>query len=416
LLSAFKPKVSHPGFIIECFYTMAPKIAIIGAGPSGLTLANLLRASNQTIDLVVFEKDVSPTERFQKGGTLDLHYDTGLAAIRAANLWESFHKYARYEGQDLIYGDKKANRVFEDLDNEEVERDSEQARPEIDRGRLQEILLRSVPEEWIRWGCHLRSVSTERILNFEHGTEGPFDLIIGADGAWSKVRPVLTNDRPSYAGISGFEMHILNPTQDHPEVSKMIGRGSYFAYSDCKALQAQRQGNGSIMVYGWAMETEDYPNNLWEEVGHDGEKLKDMLLKTLFDDWAPEMQAWIWACSPDTVRPWPMYELPVGISWKHKQGFTLIGDSAHLMSPFAGEGVNTAMKDALELAEAITGSIKSGNGLDLAVEKFEKGMFPRAKSVMEWTMMMKTYQFGEDAPYGFMDKMKEVMAGKKSEA
>lgn len=415
LVSAFKPKVYDPIFIIDCFYTMVRKIAIIGAGPSGLTLANLLQASKQTIDLVIFEKDASPAERFEKGGTLDLHHDTGLAAIRAADLWDSFQGYARYEGQDIIFGDKKSNRVFEDTAREELQRDSERAKPEIDRRRLQEILLKSVPEQWIRWGCNLRSVPKGGTVDFEHGREGPFDLIVGADGAWSKVRPVLTNVQPSYTGISGFEMHILNPARDHPEVSKMIGRGGYFAYGDCKVLAAQRQGDGSIIVYVFAMEAEDYTKNLWEEVGHNGEKLKDILLETLFDDWALEMQAWIRACSPDIVRPWPLYELPVGISWEHKKGFTLIGDSAHLMSPFAGEGVNTAMKDALELAEAITESIKSGSDLDLAVETFEKDMFPRVKAVMELTMTMKTYQLREDAPHGFVEKMKEVRGGREAE-
>ncbi len=388
---------------------MAPKIAIIGAGPVGLTLASLLRASNATLDLVIFEKDASAADRSAKGGTLDLHDDTGLAALRAADLWEPFQKYARYEGQDMIFADKKANVVFEDLHNEEVDRDAARARPEIDRGRLTEILFKSVPVEWIRWGSSLKSVSSDGIMNFEHGTEGPFDLIVGADGAWSKVRPVLTDVQPSYTGISGFELHILSPAQDHPEVSKMVGRGSYFAYSDCKALQAQRQGNGSIMVYGWQTGAEDYPKNLWEEVSHDGEKLKTILLETLFHDWAPEMQAWIRASSPDTVRPWPLYELPIGISWKHEKGLTLIGDAAHVMSPFAGEGVNSGMKDALELANAITESIKSGSDLDAAVEKFEKAMFRRVKGVMEWTMMLKTYQFREDAPGGLMEKMKEIM-------
>lgn len=390
---------------------MIPKIAIIGAGPAGLTLANLLRTSNQNIEVTIFEKDASTAERSGKGGTLDLHDDTGLAAIQAADLWKSFKKYARYEGQDMIFGDKNATRVYEDLGKGEVERDSAGTRPEIDRGRLQEILLERVPVECIRWGSPLRSVSKDGILNFDHGTEGPFDLIVGADGAWSKVRPVITDVRPSYAGISAVEMHILHPAQDHPEISRMVGRGSYFAYSDCKALQAQRQGDGSIMIYASSRKPEEYTKELLDEAAYDGEKLKGILLDTLFQDWAPEMQAWILACSPDYVRPWPLYELPVGISWEHKKGLTLIGDAAHVMSPFAGEGVNAAMKDALELAKAIIESIKPGSDLDSTVENFEQAMFARMKDVMGMTMMTKTYIFREDAPWGFMEKMKEVMAG-----
>jgi 2-polyprenyl-6-methoxyphenol hydroxylase-like FAD-dependent oxidoreductase len=142
-------------------------------------------------------------------------------------------------------------------------------------------------------GSYLISVSTDGILTFDHGIEDRFDLIVGADGAWSKVRPVLTDIRPSYAGISGFELHILDPAQHHPEVSRMIGRGSYFAYSDCKALQAQRQGDGNVMLYACDTNTEEYPKKLLEEVGYDGEKVKRILLETLFQNWASELQAWL---------------------------------------------------------------------------------------------------------------------------
>lgn len=391
--------------------TMASKIAIIGAGPAGLTFATLLRASRQNFEITIFEKDDSPVERSRKGGTLDLHDDTGLAALRKAGLWDSFSKYARYEGQDIIFADKNANRVYEDVGKGELSRDSPGARPEIDRRRLQEILFKSVPTGWIRWGSYLRSVSTDGILTFDHGIEGRFDLIVGADGAWSKVRPVLTDIRPSYAGISGFELDILDPAQHHPEVSRMIGRGSYFAYSDCKALQAQRQGDGNVMLYAWDTNTEEYPKKLLEEVGYDGEKVKRILLETLFQDWASELQAWLRACSGDIIRPWPIYELPVGMTWEHKKGFTLIGDSAHVMSPFAGEGVNAGMKDALELAEAITESIETSRDLDSAVERFEKAMFPRMEDVMASTKMMKTFQFRDDAPLGFIEKIRELMGG-----
>jgi 2-polyprenyl-6-methoxyphenol hydroxylase-like FAD-dependent oxidoreductase len=394
---------------------MTPKIAIIGAGPAGLTLASLLRASNKTLDVTVFEKAASAEEIFQKGGTLDLHNDTGLAAIRAAGLWDPFKKYARYEGQDLVLGDKHATRVFESHDNEDVDQDSPRARPEIDRGRLTEILLDSVPGDWIRWCSPLKSVSADGILSFEHGTEGPFDLIVGADGAWSKVRPVITDIRPEYAGISGFGLLIHNPAEDHPDVSKMVGRGSYFTYSDRKALAAQRQGSGDIMVYAWSTESEDYPEKLWKEVAHNGEQLKIALLETLFQDWAPELQSWIRACRSDTVRPWPIYELPVGTTWEHKKGFTLIGDAAHVISPFAGEGVNQAMKDALELVESIVESFEPGANLDTAVKKFEEAMFPRMEGIAEMTITMKTFQFREDAPWGFIEKMKEVMGGPEAE-
>ena len=75
-----------------------PKIAIIGAGPSGLTLANLLQQYN--ILFTVYEFETGANERNQ-GGTLDLHAESGQLALREAGLYEEFKKYARPEGDAL---------------------------------------------------------------------------------------------------------------------------------------------------------------------------------------------------------------------------------------------------------------------------------------------------------------------------
>jgi 2-polyprenyl-6-methoxyphenol hydroxylase-like FAD-dependent oxidoreductase len=162
-----------------------PEIAIIGVGPTGLTLARLLHVSDMRVDLTLYERDASRTSRLDQGGTLDLHTDTGLAAIRRCGFWDSFRKYARYDGQEFIVADKNGTElvymrgVAGPFD-----------RPEIDRQRLKENLLESVPDRCVRWGRHMREVKEEGTLRFDGRKEmdGPFDLIVGVDGAWSKVR------------------------------------------------------------------------------------------------------------------------------------------------------------------------------------------------------------------------------------
>jgi predicted NAD/FAD-binding protein len=72
-------------------------IAIIGAGPAGCTLARLIQCSKAPIDVTIFESEASLSSRGQ-GGTLDLHTDTGLAALRKGELYDEFLKYARFEG------------------------------------------------------------------------------------------------------------------------------------------------------------------------------------------------------------------------------------------------------------------------------------------------------------------------------
>ena len=211
---------------------LSPKIAIIGAGPAGLTLARLLHVSEAQVDLTVYELDASPTSRHDLGGTLDLHTDTGLAALRKCGLWDSFQRYARYEGEKMIIADKNAT----ELVHMRGERKAVFAdRPEIDRHQLKEILLESVPEAYVRWGRHLREVTEDGELRFDgrEEMEGPFDLIVGADGAWSKVRGRLHGLKPVYSGVSGYEMDILEPQRTCPHTDKLVGRGMYFGSSDC---------------------------------------------------------------------------------------------------------------------------------------------------------------------------------------
>lgn len=133
-----------------------PKIAIIGAGPAGLTLARLLHVSEVKLDLTIYELDASPTFRPDQGGTLDLHARTGLAAIRKCNLWDPFCKYARFDGDELIFADKNATELIHVGGGEKA---GSLNRPEIDRKRLKEILLESLPAECVKWGWHLREVT-----------------------------------------------------------------------------------------------------------------------------------------------------------------------------------------------------------------------------------------------------------------
>ena len=174
------------------------------------------------------------------------------------------------------------------------------------------------------------------MLNFhDNSTAGPFDLIIGAEGAWSKVARVVIDARPTYSGICGLMCNVVNPNEEHPALSKLAGRGSYFVVSDEKSIMMQRMGDESLKVTIWLKKDEGYPARVIKECGSDEMQLKARILEH-FQDWAPELTQAIEVST--RFQAWPVYELPVDIQWEHKKGFTLIGDAAHLMTPFAGEG------------------------------------------------------------------------------
>ena len=385
-----------------------PRIAIIGGGPAGLTLARLLYVAKVNVEVSVYESDASPTARTEQGGTLDLHTNTGLAALRKCDIWESFLRYARYEGSEMILADKNHTELVHVRGGE---RKGPFDRPEIDRERLKEILLESLPEEYMRWDRRLKEVTEGGMLSFEgrKETEGPFDLIVGADGAWSKVRMRLSDVKPSYAGVSGYEMEIKEPPKTCLHVDKMVGRGSFIGSSDQKMLNGQRMGNNSIKVRSWYTCSEGEAKRILKEDGK--EKTLEKILQR-YRGWAPEMTELLKQADLDSIRVWELYELPVGFTWTHKKGFTLIGDAASLATPFSGEGVNKAMKDSLELAEFIQRSQLSEDNLTLdeAVLRYEVAMFPRAHRLQRTTMMNKENTFGPAGPIGMITGMLRTVA------
>ena len=186
--------------------THPPRIAIVGAGPGGLTLARILHLSG--IAATVFEREEGPLVRPQ-GGTLDLHEESGLLAVRRAGLDAEFQRIARYDDQGSRLLDKTGRVLFEEPDA------SAGNRPEVDRTALSDMLLASLPPGRVQWGRSLRDVRLQGggsgggwNLLFPDAEAGPFDLVVGADGAWSRVRPMLSPYKPQYSGLTFIEFGI----------------------------------------------------------------------------------------------------------------------------------------------------------------------------------------------------------------
>lgn len=168
---------------------MPLKIAIIGGGPCGLTLARLLECKG--IDYIVYEQDASDAPS-RTGGTLDIHEQDGQRVLREAKLWDEFKKYARWEDDVFTLLDNQSKQWLRL--GEERDGGSEGGRPEIDRMALRQILLNSIPKDKVQWGFSLKSVTRGKndkpVLEFANGlTAFGFDLVVGTDGAWSKLRP-----------------------------------------------------------------------------------------------------------------------------------------------------------------------------------------------------------------------------------
>ncbi|KAM0255545.1 hypothetical protein ACHAQJ_005692 [Trichoderma viride] len=355
-----------------------PAIAILGGGPSGLALARLLECNK--IDYVVYERDESPSVE-GRGGSLDIHGKTGQLVLKEAGLFEEFNKYARWDATKTLVQDKNGTThlVFGE----------DQDAPEIDRASLRKILIESIPPSKIRWGHVVKSVekldSGEIAINFGDGSS-------------------LTSAKPLYSGKQYLEGKISTSNPFYPTIHEKVGQGNLMAMGEGKQISAQQQGDGSYRIYVGLTVPEDFATSGAVDLSKaDGDAARSHFITNadFFGTWGSELKD-IVANSQGALKPWPLYHLPSdALCWGRVPGITLIGDAAHVSTPFVGEGVNCSMYDSLSLAGQI---VERGlEQLDAAVEAYEKDMFQRGKDLIERSNASAALIFAQDGPKPLLD-------------
>jgi 2-polyprenyl-6-methoxyphenol hydroxylase-like FAD-dependent oxidoreductase len=344
------------------------RIAIVGGGPAGLTLARILKVNGFAIS--VFERARGPLERPQ-GGTLDLHVESGQLALKKAGLEDAFRTIARYEDQGSRLMDKHARLLFEDPSPAAGDR------PEVDRTALRQVLLDSLPADCVKWDVNVSEIrqAGDTCWTVHQGdtVHGPFDLVVGADGAWSKVRPLLSRYQPQYSGLTFIEFGIDDVDRRHPALARLVGKGKLDVSGDARLLVVQRNANAHLRGYAIFRVPTDWAAQQLD--GSTPQATRQSLLAQ-FEGWHPDILALLHA-SNERFLSRAIYALPVGHHWAHRPGLTLIGDAAHLMSPFGGEGVNAAMLDAAELARHLI----ENTSCSAAVKAYEAEMFERIEPI-----------------------------------
>ena len=360
---------------------MTMTIAIVGAGLGGLALARVLHVNG--IESVVYERESSRGARGQ-GGMLDIH--SGQRALREAGLIDEFYAIARGAGQDMRLLEPDGTLLLQ----EDTPDDAPLARPEVDRGDLRNLLLDSLPEHAVRWG-HAFESADNGLLHFADGSSATYDLLVGADGADSRVRALLTDARPMHTGQNIVELGIPDIDRTYPDLAAMVGRGNYWVLGNGQSLGAQRNGDGRVRVYL------SFYNTAADWFAGSGIPFDDPAaargrLIDLFTGWDPRFIALIAACD-DTVVPRSITTLPVGLTWPSTPGVTLLGDAAHLMPP-VGQGANMALLDGALLGRALAAH---PDDVPAAVEDYEREMFERTGAAGRMSAEMQEMLTSPDA-------------------
>jgi 2-polyprenyl-6-methoxyphenol hydroxylase-like FAD-dependent oxidoreductase len=256
------------------------------------------------------------------------------------------------------------------------------------------------------WDSHFISMEAQNngwLLYFKNGSAAYADLVIAADGANSRIRPYITDSKAFYSGVTMVEINIPDAEKTTPHIYALLNGGKIMAFGNEKCLLGGQKGEGNIGFYASFKPAENWAANSGLDYSD-----KAQLLQWFKQEYAGWDSIWyeLFENAATPVIPRPIYCMPLDQTWETLPNATMLGDAAHVMPPFAGEGANSAMLDALELSECLTAD--KYDTLPEAISAYELNMRKRASMAAQRSLENGERMHSE----GALEKMLAFFGGR----
>jgi 2-polyprenyl-6-methoxyphenol hydroxylase-like FAD-dependent oxidoreductase len=360
------------------------RVLVVGAGTGGLCLAHGLRAAG--VDVRVFERDRTPMDRPQ-GYRLTINA-RGARALRSCLPEANFARYITASAKistAVTFLDHKLRRLLSIKLPAADQATLDGARP-ISRIALRQILLEDL-DDVVAFGKTFERFETSPegrvIARFEDGTRAEGDILVGADGASSRVRrellPQAQRIDTGLIGVSG-KVPLDAPTRRETPMPLFNGptlisgpRGGFMfggavEYPEDHASSYDRE---EYVMWGFSarrgiLGLEGAPDEI------SGEDARTAVLAQIAD-WSPTLRHLVKRAERSSLTTFAVKSSVPIEPWPTKR-VTLLGDALHNMTPFRGVGANTALRDAALLRDRLSEVDKGHRELLPALSSYERDM------------------------------------------
>ena len=353
------------------------QVVIVGAGLGGLTAAAFLQR---------YGMDVHVYERAQKieeiGAGINLDSNAIRVLLRLGITEEELMKVAVPLNEVWEFRNWSDGRV---IFSEPYKEEFGAPHVVIHRGELHSLIKSKVSKDSISsdHACVNVEQNDDGVqITFESGVTVEADVLIGADGGRSVVRNAVVDTPPKMRFWAAMYRSLV-PIDQVPASERVPNRTAWLG-SRHFFMRYPVSGGKLLNIVGAV------PRSNWDYKGPIVANVEDFLSE--FEGWEENIQAMIGA-SQD-IKLWPLYDMDPLERWS-KNRVTLLGDAAHLLLPFLGQGAAQAIEDA----EVLAGNLRNLNkGTDISeiFARYEGLRKPRASTVQ---FMARTIWNFIDPPY-----------------